>query len=38
MTARVVMVGRLRPALVAALRQQYAAPELEELDPQAAAG
>ena len=31
------MVGRLRPALVAALQQQYAARQLDELDPQAAA-
>jgi len=31
------MVGRLRPALVAALQQLYAARQLDELDPQAAA-
>ncbi|WP_020628639.1 2-hydroxyacid dehydrogenase [Saccharomonospora halophila] len=34
MTTRVVVVGTLRPALVQALRDCYAAPTLEELSPE----
>jgi lactate dehydrogenase-like 2-hydroxyacid dehydrogenase len=37
MDRRVAMVGRLGPALVAALQQEYDAPELGELDAQASA-
>jgi lactate dehydrogenase-like 2-hydroxyacid dehydrogenase len=36
MSARVAMVGRLPPALVATLQEEYAAPELDKFDPQAA--